>query len=289
MNTFFLIFLPLTCALANETKSIEPFTVHRAVNLTYSIAGLSAKGKEIIATFSKFDYPFQDIISGHKYKVKRDQTDYKEVLFVSKKKAYSLGSRTYALTEFNRRNGLLEPTFFETDNLEVGIAIGNDKRLFVSRLLGIPGTLGVRTIINTFKDGAFTPLRELDGEMRTFTLSPDNKKIYGILNSYENGHLKELIEISLNDNGTYYKLLAKTYNQSLEKDTVVCDKKGNIYVSWKKFLIEVYNSRRKTSPITSDYEIDHMAISNSEPQYLYVAGRNPNEWFVPPVVGRVKL
>ncbi|KAJ9061787.1 hypothetical protein DSO57_1017197 [Entomophthora muscae] len=275
MNTFFLFFLPLTWTLANEIKSIVPFTVNRAVNLNYSISGLAAKGKGIIATFPERSIPIQDIISGKEYKVDKAQFDSREILFVSKKKAYAVQRGSYGFVEYNRRNGILERTYLHSGNLDGVIALGNDKRLFVGSLIGSPLKAGVRTIISTYKDGAFTTLRELDGEMKTFTLSPDNKKIYGILNSYENGHLKELIEISLHDNGTYYKLLAKKYKQSVQRDTVVCDKQGNIYVNWEYKVIEVYTSRSKTSSITSDYEIDHMAISNSEPQYLYVVGKIP--------------
>ncbi|KAJ9061783.1 hypothetical protein DSO57_1017193 [Entomophthora muscae] len=281
MNTFFLFFLPLTWTLANEIKSIVPFTVNRAVNLNYSISGLAAKGKGIIATFPERNIPFQNILSGREYKVDKRYFDAREILFVSKKKAYSIGSIAYRLVEYKRRKGLLEPTLIKSGNLDSVIALGNDKRLFVGSLVGTPFKAGVRTIISTYKDGVFNKLRELDG--------PDNKKIYGILNSYENGHLKELIEISLHDNRTYYSLLAKKYNQSVQRDTVVCDKQGNIYVNWKKSVIEVYTSRSKTSSITSDYEIDHMAISNSEPQYLYVVGKNPHLTNVPRVFGRVKL
>ncbi|KAJ9068905.1 hypothetical protein DSO57_1023904, partial [Entomophthora muscae] len=79
MNTFFLVFFPLTWTLANKIKSIVPFTLNRAVSLNYSISGLAAKGKGIIATFPETNIPFQKILSGKEYKVNKVQFDSREI------------------------------------------------------------------------------------------------------------------------------------------------------------------------------------------------------------------
>ncbi|KAJ9076956.1 hypothetical protein DSO57_1021297 [Entomophthora muscae] len=291
MNTFFLFFLPLTLtwALVNETKSIAPFTVHKTVDIKNYISGLATNGSSIIATIPGRNPPFQDILSGAEYNAEKVGFEVSKLLFVSQDKAYTVGPDVYKLVEYNRQDGLLKPTVINSSHHYTTIALGNDKRVFVGSLVGTPFTAGVKSVISTYKDGVFNKLRELDGHLTTFTLSPDNKKIYGIIVFYTGRYTKELIEISLNDNGTYYKVIARAYSNAEVRNDVKCDKQGNIYVNWKYKVIEVYNPQGKTYPITSDYEIFHIAISNSEPQYLYVGGIDSDSDNDPPAFGRYEL
>ncbi|KAJ9057271.1 hypothetical protein DSO57_1024262 [Entomophthora muscae] len=245
MNTFFLFFLPLTWALAKESKALEPFEMHRAVNKTAFFIGLAANGDEIIATIPQEYPPFETSFQGL------------EILFVSKDKAYSFRPYTGELVEYNGQIGSLKPTVVLSGDKDCMIALGNDKRVFVWCQKGNRET-GYKSIISTYKD-------------RALEASPDDK-IYGIISYFTESYLNELVEISLYDKKKNPKVLAKAHNNTSVTHTVKCDKKGDIYVNWKTDVIEVYNSQGKTASITSDFNVDHMAISNSVPYYLYAAG-----------------
>ncbi|KAJ9081270.1 hypothetical protein DSO57_1016460 [Entomophthora muscae] len=288
MNTFCLFFLPLTWALAEKTKAIAPFEMNSVVNKKAFFTGLAANGNETIATIPRENPPFRDILSGRGYSAEPVGMNARELLFVSQDKAYMSEDGSDTLVEYNLQGSLFKPTVVISGEKIFDIALADDKRLFVSTLTG-SHVKGIKSTISEYKDGALTKLHEVDGHLNSITVSHDNKKIYGIFSSFTNGYYKGLIEISLDDKEKSPKVLAKNDNVSLGRPIVKCDKQGNIYVHWGESTIDVYNPQGKLYSITSGLNIESMAISNSQPQYLYVGGENFTSEERNHAVGRVEL
>ncbi|KAJ9060453.1 hypothetical protein DSO57_1030749 [Entomophthora muscae] len=120
-----------------------------------------------------------------------------------------------------------------------------------------------------YKDGTITEVHTLNGYVGTFTIGPDNK-FYGIWQSSPRRGSIKLIEIHLNKEMDPRVLGVGSKNS--KNNDVKCDKQGNVYVFWKPNIIEVYTPQNETYLITSGIVQGHMAISNSEPQHLYVRG-----------------
>ncbi|KAJ9078543.1 hypothetical protein DSO57_1005689 [Entomophthora muscae] len=278
MNTFFLFFLPLTWALAKQNKTVEPFTVHSTVNLTDHILGLTAYDDKVILVIPQFKLPYQDIISG-----------VNDTVFVSDDKAYAFEFDTDELIELNRDKTAFKAAVVKSAGGIESIASGSGKNLFVSIFTGNREMGTYTSTLSTYKDGAFTKLRELDGDLPAIAVS-HNTKLYGILSPNKSGTPTKLIEISLQDKEKGYKVLATTKNPDNEEIRITCDKQGNIYVLWKKGVVEVYNSQGKSYSINSPtFFLKYITISNSEPQYLYLGGYNFKLPTAKPEIGRVQL